>query len=282
MRLFIFLYCFSFASLAQKLSLQDTKQLSIILDNAKVLVKPIKIYVPNTLSNEQLAQFRANLLVNKSIPKEFETQILIALSYYPELKETPIEFIKANIKTTMACRPSTISLARRFNRDYTITIDSDDEGQGISLKDVPFNAQIGVIGHELAHILDYENRNTISIAKLGIDYVSGNYLPEFEKSVDKITIKKGLGWQLHDWADFVLNKSNASKEYKNFKRSTYLTPTEIKQEIDKYRIYKSVSYHGFWHNDFFTEIWGVCLGVCLSFIFQTDFRNSLLKYFTND
>lgn len=175
---------------------------------------------------------------NKSIPKEFEKQILTALSYYPELKDCQIEFIRGNIKTTMACRPTSKSLTRRYNREYTITIDNNDEGQGILLENVPYNAQIGVIGHELAHILDYENRSSVSIAGLGVDYARGNYPPEFEKQIDELTISRGLGWQLHDWADYVLNKSNASKNYKDFKRKIYLTPEEVKSRISKSSIYR--------------------------------------------
>jgi hypothetical protein len=266
-----------FSSYAQHLTKQEQKQLSEAMSKSKSTFKPVKSYSKNSLSDAQLAEIKSHLGNGKSILKGFETQTLIALSYYPELKDCRIEFLRNNIKTTMACRPTTASLTRRYNREYTITIDNDDEGQGITLDNVPFNAQVGVIGHELAHIADYENRSSTNIASIGIDYATGHYPPDFEKSVDKLTIKKGLGWQLLDWSDYVLNKSKASKEYKDFKRKTYLTPEEIKQEIDKNEIYKSAFRKGFLKNDFMIEVWGVCLGICLSFVFQSDFRNLVLK-----
>lgn len=280
MRILFILSCIiSLHSYAQNLSKQEQKQLSEALSKSKFTFKPVKNYTSNTIPSEKLTEIKLELGANKSIPKEFEKQILTALSYYPELKDLHIEFIRSNIKTTMACRPTTASLTRRYNREYVITIDNDNEGQGITLDDVPYNAQIGVIGHELGHILDYENRSSTNIASLGIDYATGHYPSNFEKGVDKLTIKRGLGWQLYDWSDFVLNKSKASKEYKEFKRRTYLTPEEIKQQIEQNSFYGAALKKGFWRNDFMIEIWGVCLGLCLSFIFQSDFRKLVLKRF---
>jgi hypothetical protein len=251
---------------------EEQNQLSEALNKAKNYTKPTKVYNKNTISDDKLVVFRASFGKNKMIPKEFEEQIFIALSYYPELKESHIEFVRANIKTTMACRPTTGSLTRRYNREYVITIDNNDEKKGVILDDVAFNAQVGVIGHELAHIIDYENRGTSSIAKLGIDYATGHYPPEFEKSIDQLAIKRGLGWQLYDWADFVLNKSKASKEYKEFKRKSYLTPEEIKKEIENDKQYQTMTSKDFWKNDFIIEIQSVCLGLYVSFVFQSDFE----------
>ncbi len=266
-RTFLVFLLITFNSFSQKMSKEEQNQLSEALNKTKIYAKSTKFYNKSTISNEKLVAFKASFGKNKTIPKEFEEQTFIALSYYPELKESHIEFIRTNIKTTMACRPIASSLTRRYNREYVISIDNDDEKKGVILDDVPFNAQIGVIGHELAHIIDYENKGTVSIAKLGIDYATGNYPPEFEKSVDKLTIQRGLGWQLFDWADFVLNKSKASKEYKEFKRKSYLTPEEIKKEIENNKQYQTSTSKGFWANDFMVEIWGVCLGFCVSFVF---------------
>ena len=279
--IFLIFLLFAYNSFSQKMNKEEQNQLSEALNKVKNYVKPTKVYNKNAISNEKLAEFRTSFGKNKTIPKEFEVQTFIALSYYPELKDSHIEFIRTNIKTTMACRPTTRSLIRRYNREYTITIDNDDEREGVILDDVPFNAQIGVIGHELAHIIDYENKGTGGIAKLGVNYATGNYPPEFEKSIDKLTIQRGLGWQLFDWADFVLNKSKASKEYKEFKRKSYLTPEEIKKQIENDRQYQTSTDKGFWRNDFMVEIWGVCLGLCISFVFQADFRKLVLNKLSN-
>jgi hypothetical protein len=280
-KVLLILLLFGYNSFSQKMNKEEQNQLSEALNKAKSYAKPTKVYNKNSISDEKLIVLRTSFGRNKTIPQEFEVQTFIALSYYPELRDTHIEFIRTNIKTTMACRPTTGSLTRRYNREYVITIDNDDEQKGVVLDDVPFNAQVGVIGHELAHIIDYENKGTGSIAKLGVDYATGNYPPDFEKGVDKITIQRGLGWQLFDWADFVLNKSKASKEYKEFKRKTYLSPDEIKREIENDKQYQTSTNKGFWKNDFMIEIWGVCFGLCVSFVFQSDFRKLVLKNIGN-
>lgn len=238
MRLICFYLClFSFNSFGQQLNRKETKQLLSLLESNKIVLKPVRQFHHNYLSKDKIKQLQVHLCINKSFPKRFEKQILIALSFYPELKDVSINFVQDNIKTTMSCRPSANSLSRRFNREYIITIDSDDEGEGILLDNVPFNAQIGVIGHELAHIVDFETKNSLDILKLGLDYINGHYPPKFEKSIDEITIKKGLGWQLLDWSNFVLHKSKASESYKDFKRNTYLTPKEILVQLNQNKDY---------------------------------------------
>jgi hypothetical protein len=219
----------------------------------------------------------------KAIPEEFKLQILIALSYFPELKNKVIDFKYQNIGTTMACRPDLISVLRgRSSRFYNVFIDNDKTDTGnILLKDLPFNAQVGVIAHELCHILDYEQMNTSELAKMGIDYEIKKKRADVERRVDKLTIRRGLGWQLWDWADFVLNRSKATLEYKYYKKKTYLSPEEIKKEIENDKEYQTSTSKGFWRNDFMIEIWGVCLGLCVSFVFQSDFRKLILNKLSN-
>lgn len=266
--------------LAQTLSNQEKNELNSLLKKVKpkkLRASPIKNYENLINPIQKIKELRSQNQGQWTIPSEYETPIFVALSYYPELQDIYIHFISGNIKTTMACRPTPASLLRRNKRDYQITIDTDAEGEGILLKDVPLNAQIGVIGHELAHIIDYENRSSINIANLAIDYARGHYPPSFEKSIDLLTIQRGLGWQLYDWSYFVLYQSKASKEYKNFKKNTYLTPNEIKAEIKKLNIYDSISYKPWWKTDILIEIWGVCIGVCLSFSFIPNFRKLALQ-----
>ena len=170
--------------------------------------------------------------VNKSFIVSYEQQSLIALSYYPELKKSHIEFVYCAINTTMACRPTVKSMLSGERR-YQIFINNNPAFEGILLQDVPFNAQIGVIGHELGHVLDYEIRSTAGVLQRGINYLSRNGKRSYEKSIDKLTIRKGLGWQLYEWADFSMNKSvKATEKYKKFKRDIYMSPEEIEKELE--------------------------------------------------
>jgi hypothetical protein len=175
---------------------------------------------------------------NKSFIKDYERQCLIALSFYPDLKECSVDFVYANISTTMACRPSVQSLVRK-KREYQIFINDYKDFEGILLQDIPFNAQIGIIGHEIAHVLDYESRNIAGIVQRGINYLTTTAKREYERDIDLLTIEQGLGWQLYDWADFSMYQSTkATEDYKQFKRNTYMSPKEIEEVIKKMDCYR--------------------------------------------
>ena len=161
---------------------------------------------------------------NKSIPEEYELECLIALSYYPELKNVTIEFIPGELKTTMAARPRIDAIFNsKSERTYRIFINNSiEDSSGINYEDVPFNARIGLIGHELGHITDYEQKSMFRIILNGIGYISNStYRKNFEKNVDQITIDHGLGYQLYAFSFFVFHGANIGSDYLDFKKENY-------------------------------------------------------------
>jgi hypothetical protein len=59
--------------------------------------------------------------LNKIIPPDFQEQILIALTYFPEFKDYHIAFQYSKIHYTMVCRPGTKSLIKH-EKNYVIYI----------------------------------------------------------------------------------------------------------------------------------------------------------------
>lgn len=177
---------------------------------------------------------------NKKFVDEYLDPTLIALSYFPELQDVPIIFKYSKESTTMAARPIAITVFGKTR--YRISINNQPDFKGILLDDVPFNAQIGIIAHELSHIIDYESRNFWGIMGITFRFLDNKRKPLFEKEIDKSTIERGLGWQLFDWAMFSMYESErATDEYKNFKRKTYMLPEEIKYLISCYSKYSVLS-----------------------------------------
>jgi hypothetical protein len=168
-----------------------------------------------------------------SIPKELEMPMILALVHFPELKNSKIKFKLSSIKTTMNARPTMGSLIFRSKekRTYTVRINDQKMDSLISIFEVPYNAQIGVFGHEFSHFVDYIGLSFWGVLKRGLSYGNPEKKSAYEKETDILTIQHGLGQELLDWSDYVLNRSNATAAYKAFKRSTYLTPQEIKEEI---------------------------------------------------
>lgn len=172
---------------------------------------------------------------NKRLTSEHHFQTLYTLSYFNELKNTKIHFSEKKIKTTMLCRPRWDFIFRKKeNRVYKIIFNSDSLNSAkVTFNTLSFNAQIGVIGHEYSHIIDYMNQSSFDLMLYGILYFTKKKFKEkLEKKVDKIAIDRGLGWQIYDFSRYVLNESSVDEEYKKYKATYYFTPVEINNILD--------------------------------------------------
>lgn len=170
------------------------------------------------------------------VPEEFKQQAYLAISHYPELKDMCIKLKYARQKTSMSARPDLNFLfKRRSKRRYTVRIDEslNKKREGILLDDVPFNAQVGVIGHELAHLLDYSSKSKFGIIIMGFKYLFPSYRRKMEQYTDRLTLDHGLGYQLFDWADYVFNRSNCGEVYRKYKMKYYYDDKELLQLMDE-------------------------------------------------
>lgn len=193
----------------------------------KIILLALFLINTNFYGQEKLPSFDKLI-----IPINLKEAAYIAIQYFPELKNVDIEVIYANTKTTMETRPVINTLFSK-RRKYKIFVDTTVENNfGILVSEVPLDAKIGLFGHEFAHILDYENKSFFELMKIGRTYLTKGDIRSYETFIDQLTIQRCLGLYLKAWSDFVLNHSNASEEYKNYKRKNYLTPEEIQKSID--------------------------------------------------
>ena len=173
------------------------------------------------------------------IPESISQEIQTALTYYPELENTPIEFrFKKKIKkSTMQARPSFGSFFRnRKNRNYVILISesfkiSDKE---FLTKHIPSDILIGWIGHELGHIMDYTNRSKTNLIWFGVKYLlSDNHIVEAERAADTYAVSHNMEEYILKTKDFILNNADIHEKYKLRIRKYYLSPEEIMDIIEK-------------------------------------------------
>jgi len=167
----------------------------------------------------------------KNISPEFELAFYTAVSHYPELKETNIDLKLRKLNFSMAARPAKRVLANRKERVYRVYANIKKDFGGVLPATLKFNQKVGVIGHELAHILDYSNKSLCKLVGTGIGYLFVSYRRNTEKNTDIETIKHGMGWQLYDYKDFLFNHSDASEKYKKKKSNVYLNEKELKELI---------------------------------------------------
>jgi hypothetical protein len=135
---------------------------------------------PNTTSYREMKVTYGN---NKKILKDIEAPAIIALSFYPELKNTKISFEYKEISTTMSTMPELKSVLL-FQRSYVIYINSDASKYGaVSYNELSLKQQVGLIAHELAHVVYFENRSNLSILGCGLMYeCSPRYHMNLEKA----------------------------------------------------------------------------------------------------
>lgn len=181
----------------------------------------------------QLKSNRIKLDNNKNIPEILREGIKDALSFYPELKDTKIDFVLTNnIKHSyMQAQPKWYGVFQnKKNRAYLIKIKPyfDLQDQNIPVSELPYEILVGWIGHELGHILDYVERSSLNMMGFGVNYVtSKRKMIEAENRADINAIEHGLGKYILSCKKFVLTTELFSKDYRNRINKHYMSPEEV-------------------------------------------------------
>jgi hypothetical protein len=143
---------------------------------------------------------------NKRIPAVYEQIILEALSHYPELIKTRISFVlKKNHPVPYGTSLQFSDFLKDGPRTYVVAILEKAKGptRQALFKNLSHEAQLGVLGHELGHILYYEKLSKKDLFKIFFLYVSIPRKREMERSADISAIEHGLGQELYDYALYV-------------------------------------------------------------------------------
>lgn len=198
------------------------------------------------VSSEKKDKVTTNTLArfgpNKEIPALLQEEILLSLSFYPELLNTSIKFtiVEPAIRSSvMQAQPELKTMFKfRGQRGYVIRISHYFRGDDVSvpIETIPQNILIGWIGHELGHIMDYLDRNAFQMARFGIGYVfSRKYLSHAERRADLFAISHGLGGNIVATKNFILDHAHLPERYKAKIRRLYLSPEETMRLIEEYK-----------------------------------------------
>lgn len=171
-----------------------------------------------------------------SILKEAEK----AMSFYPALKNTEIEFKFNDMvrKNFMQAQPTYKSIFRsKENRGYIILISKEFkvENEIFTIGEIPSDVLTGWLGHELGHVMDYRSRSTVGMLFLGLKYLySHSHIQEVERAADDYAVRHGMGEYILKTKEFILNHTSLSEKYKKHMRKFYLSPEEILELINRY------------------------------------------------
>ncbi len=183
-------------------------------------------------------------LENKIIPESIKKEVMEALSYYPELYDTAIEFkFKDNIKkSTMQAQPRFSSFFKaKEKREYIILISRriQIEGEKFTMEDIPSDVKVGWIGHELGHVMDYRERTNVGMIIFGLKYMfSSMHIKEVERAADTFAIAHGMGDYILKTKNFILDNAHLSENYKRRIRNLYISPEEVMELINKNKVEK--------------------------------------------
>jgi hypothetical protein len=170
-------------------------------------------------------------------PDSIKKEIELALDYFPQLKNVNITFkFKSDIKkSTMQAQPDFKSLLTPMaKRKYYIFISEKFKISGKEFKTVNIPSEIitGWIGHELGHILDYEERGTFNLIWFGIKYLYlENHIIDAERSADTFAVNQGMEDYILKTKNFILNHADIDPDYKKRIKQYYLSPEEIMQIV---------------------------------------------------
>lgn len=204
------------------------------------------LFIFNTFSQEKsinkdsLTQLTYNIdslrncFTNKLIPNQIEKETLFALSRYDEFKNTSIVVKTKRINATFYTRPKGLNVLKPKGKRKYIILWNNYENVVFSLNSFSFNARIGVLAHELAHIKYYEQKSSISLVFMGIKYlINKKFKRKIEKNTDLTVINKGLGFQLYSFNKEALSLPFVDESKKEYKKEYYMTPQEILTVINR-------------------------------------------------
>ena len=200
------------------------------------LIKPILYFTISMVSAQNIN------LDNKIIPESIKKEVIEAISFYPELYDTAIEFkFKDNIKkSTMQAQPRFASFfKRKENREYVILISRNIqiEGEQFTMEDIPSDVKIGWLGHELGHVMDYRERTNFGMLIFGIKYLfSSAHIKEVERTADTYAIAHGMGDYILKTKNFILDNASLSEKYKERIRRLYISPEEVMELINENKV----------------------------------------------
>jgi hypothetical protein len=195
------------------------------------------------IAGNQLQELRNKFGQHKKYTPEYEKLVLPALSFFPELKNYRITFKVRNHGAPLSTRPSYGSMFRHASkRTYMVFISSDTSSQWkeIQLNRVPIMAQIGIIGHEISHIIEFKEKNTFGLIGLGVNHISTPYMNKFEFQADSIGIAHGMGdyflvWAIHAREAFGATdpqQLDLKGEMSNYSER-YMSPATIRRYMEE-------------------------------------------------
>lgn len=171
---------------------------------------------------------------NWDFPEKYDSLVVFLADSLDDILDVNIKVKEKRIGTTMAMRPSFFSFFKKpEKRTYVLCINNRADFSGVLFRDVPHEARVGLLAHELMHVRDYQSRGFGGLVERGWQYLSRRGKHKFEHEIDQMVIDGGFGFFLYYWSAYVLDDSDVDEKYREFKRRVYMKPKTILTELNK-------------------------------------------------
>lgn len=180
-----------------------------------------------------------DVLYRKTVPQEVAQAAREALSHYPELQKLRIEFEydKEFHNSFMQAQPRVSSFFNsKKERVYLILMTRKMviEDKKIPIEELPHEVLVGWFGHELGHIMDYTQRNSLGMVLFGMRYyLFDSYKIKAEREADLFAIRHGLAKEIIATKNFILSNTSLPPSYIAKIERLYLSPQGVLEIVKK-------------------------------------------------
>ncbi|MDD2636632.1 MAG: hypothetical protein PHW82_14155 [Bacteroidales bacterium] len=161
--------------------------------------------------------------------KQEKKLCLLAINNYNNIDSTKIIFKKTNIPCQGQAQPILKTILKKpEKRTYIVKVQDCNPKNPLCFSLLPDSAKIGLIGHELAHIVDYKTKNFLQISATGIKYIlSKTYKTQLEYQTDSITIMHNMGAEKLVFYKFITTSDLSDEKYLKNIRRYYMNSKDI-------------------------------------------------------
>ncbi len=182
---------------------------------------------------------------NKGLPEGYEAAALLAYSAYPQLRDVEIDMRLIPSGAPMESNFDIPTLfGKKKDRKYIIYLNDAPSTpfDEILLRSLPFDAQVGILAHELGHVAYYHQLSTLQIGKWGLMYLlSEEFRSKHERTTDLMPVYHGLGSQIYQYAWYVRHDSCCQDLYAKygelFMDKFYMSDQELLDAISNHPLY---------------------------------------------
>ena len=97
---------------------------------------------------------------------------------------------------------------------------------------MPTDVLIGWVGHELGHVMDYQERGNLNLVGFGVRYVLlKEFVKKAERAADSFAVSRGMSEYILKTKRFILDHSEIDETYKTRIKQYYLSPDEIMEMV---------------------------------------------------